>query len=84
MIKQLFANIGYEVYAKKVTSANFYMFTICQRCLSVFSILNLMPVQTKSVLFYTLTPVRRRRIVLGMIEAFVGTDQTVGISILSE
>lgn len=52
-IKQLFASIGCEVYAKKGTNANFYMFTICLKCLNAFSTLNLTPVQIRNAPSFT-------------------------------
>lgn len=84
MIRLLFASIGSEGYARRVTNASFCTYMICLRCQNVFSTLSLTPAQIKSAHFYTLILVLKRRIVLGMIEVFAGMDRIVGTNILRE
>lgn len=78
--KQLFVNTGYVACVRKVINVNFCTFTTCPRCQSVSFIQNSMPAPIKSVHFYTLTQVPRRKNAPGTSEVSVGTDQIVDTS----
>lgn len=79
VISQLFASIGWGVYAKRGMNVSFYTSMTCQRCPSATSTPSIVNVVTRNVNFCTWIENRRSKTAHGMIVDSVGMDRTARI-----